>query len=68
MLRTQIRWFTTLLAAVLVFGTVGYILIEGWRPVDGFYMSVITLATVGYSEPQGLSAMGRLFTLTLIHI
>ena len=68
MLRTQIRWFTTLLAAVLVFGTVGYILIEGWRPVDGFYMSVITLATVGYSEPQGLSGMGRLFTCGLIFI
>ena len=53
-------------ALVLVLGTIGYVLIEGWTTQDGFYMSVITLATVGYGETQELSSLGRLFTCLLI--
>jgi voltage-gated potassium channel len=41
-------------------------LIEGWNTDDGFYMTVITLATVGYGETQELSGVGRLFTCALI--
>ena len=41
-------------------------LIEGWNTDDGFYMRVITLATVGYGETQELSGVGRLFTCALI--
>lgn len=68
MLIEQIRLFSILIAAVLVFGTVGYSILEGWGLADGFYMSVITLATVGYGETQELSASGRLFTCGLIFI
>jgi voltage-gated potassium channel len=53
-------------ASALVLGTLGYVLIEGWSTQDGFYMSVITLATVGYGETQELSGLGRLFTCFLI--
>lgn len=53
-------------ALALVFGTFGYVVIEGWSTQDGFYMSVITLATVGYGETQELSSLGRLFTCFLI--
>jgi voltage-gated potassium channel len=58
--------FTLLPALALVLGTLGYMLIEGWSTQDGFYMSVITLATVGYGETQELSSLGRLFTCFLI--
>ncbi len=68
MLHFRIRYFTIWMAAVLVFGTCGYTMIEGWGLEDGFYMSVITLATVGYGETQELSAAGRLFTCGLIFI
>lgn len=68
MLIAQIRTFSAWLAGVLVIGTVGYSILEGWRPADGFYMSVITLATVGYGETQELSAGGRLFTCGLIFL
>lgn len=60
--------FTVLPAFALVLGTVGYVLIEGWSTQDGFYMSVITLATVGYGETQELSSVGRLFTCCLIFL
>jgi voltage-gated potassium channel len=52
--------------AVLVgAGTVGYHLIEGWRPFDALYMTVITLTTVGFAEVHPLSPAGRAFTILL---
>jgi len=53
-------------AALLGIGTVGYILVEGWNPKDAFYMTVITLATVGYNEVHPLSDPGRIFTMVLL--
>jgi len=52
--------------AVTLIGTIGYRLIEGWRWVDAAYMTIITLATVGFSEVQPLDDRGRLFTISLI--
>ena len=65
---SRIRAFTTGLAAVLILGTLGYSIIEGWGADEGFYMSVITLATVGYGETHELSKAGRLFTCGLIFL
>jgi voltage-gated potassium channel len=44
----------------------GYMLIEGWSLLDSFYMTIITISTVGYSEVNKLSDTGRIFTSTLI--
>ena len=52
--------------ALLAIGSLGYMLIEGWGFLDSLYMTVITLATVGYGEVQSLSVPGRIFTLILI--
>ena len=51
---------------MLAGGTAGYMLIEGWNVWDAFYMSVTTVATVGYGEIHPLSPRGRLFTVALI--
>ncbi len=56
----------TVLMAVLVFGTLGYVLIEGWSVFDALYMTVITVGTVGYSEVGELTNVGRAFTMVLI--
>ncbi|MBD2143669.1 potassium channel protein [Sphaerospermopsis sp. FACHB-1194] len=55
-------------ALVFVFlsGTLWYWLVEGWSWEDAVYMTVITLATVGYSETNPLESRGRLFTIVLI--
>ena len=51
---------------MLVYGTVGYILIEGWDLLDAVYMTVITMTTVGYAEVHPLGASGRIFTISVI--
>ncbi len=55
-----------LLVGAVFFGTVGYVLIEKWHPLDAFYMTIITMATVGFREIAPLSPTGQLFTILLI--
>ncbi len=47
-------------------GTVGYIILEEYNVIEGVYMTVITITTVGFSEVRPLSTNGRLFTTVLI--
>ncbi|MBN3927463.1 potassium channel protein [Nostoc sp. NMS4] len=54
------------LGGVFVIGTLWYSLVEGWSWEDAAYMTVITLATVGYGETHPLGSRGRLFTIGLI--
>ncbi len=55
-----------LLVGVLFCGSLGYVFLEGWDFADGFFMTVITLSTVGYGETHELSKVGRWFTSILI--
>jgi len=53
---------------LLFAGTISYRAVEGdhWSILDGFFMTVITLFTVGYSEVHTLSPSGRILTVVLI--
>lgn len=51
---------------VLAFGTLGYVLIEDYIWMDAFYMTVITISTVGFGEVEPLGPEGRMFTAFLI--
>jgi len=55
-----------ILIALVIIGTLGYHWIEGWSWFDSLYMTIITLATIGYGETNPLRLEGRIFTLTLI--
>jgi len=55
-----------LLALIFIVGTAGYLLIERWSFFDALYMTVITIATVGYGEVNPLTPYGRTFTIFLI--
>ena len=45
----------------LVIGMTGFTLIEHYGPIDAFYMTVTTVATVGFGEVYPFSQAGRLF-------
>lgn len=55
-----------LLMVILAIGTAGYMLIEGWSFIDGLYMSVTAVTTVGFREVHELSTAGRVFTILLV--
>ena len=62
----RFRLPATLLAAVIAYGITGYMVIEHWDLLDSFYMTIITISTVGYTEVHPQDAAGRIFTSTLI--
>ncbi len=49
-------------------GTAGYMLIEGMNFTKAFFMTVITITTVGFKEVEPLSSTGMWFTSFLIII
>jgi voltage-gated potassium channel len=64
--RNRLILIGTALVAILIGGTLGFILIEGYPPFDAFYMTLITVTTVGYAELHPLSHAGRIFNSFLI--
>ena len=57
-----------LLGGLMLIGTAGYILIEKFSFLEALYMTVITIASVGFNEVRPLSDGGRIFTIFLILI
>jgi len=64
----NIRRGLVMLVAILVVGTMGYMIIEGWRLLEALYMTVITITTVGYGEIRTVSEAGRIFTIVVIFL
>jgi voltage-gated potassium channel len=62
-----LRLFVSL-AVVILAGVFGYSIIEGWTFFDALYMTIITIATVGYGEVHPLTPNGRIFTMILIFL
>lgn len=56
----------SILGLIVMIGTVGFMTVEGFDFFDSFYMTIITVSTVGFTEVHELSQAGRLFTSFLI--
>src|SRR5579862_2064256 len=65
-LRNWIIVLSAGLVLILTGGTLGFIWIEHYPPFDAFYMTLITISTVGYAEVHPLSFWGRIFNSFLI--
>ncbi|WP_320168233.1 potassium channel protein [Mangrovibacterium marinum] len=55
-----------LLFSMLSAGTLGYMYLEDYSFIDAFFMTIITISTVGFSEVHPLNDSGKIFTSGLI--
>ncbi len=51
---------------LVIFGMFGYRYLEGWSFLDSIYMTIITIATIGFGETHPLDTKGKIFTIFLI--
>ncbi len=63
---SSLRRAIFLLLGVIVIGVLGYRVLEHFSWLDAFYMTAITLSTVGFREVQPLSPTGQIFTMLLL--
>jgi voltage-gated potassium channel len=66
-MRRRLTFALGLLFAVLVVGTVGYVLL-GFSTLDAIYQTVTTVSTVGFREVEPLDGTGKVFTVALIFV
>jgi voltage-gated potassium channel len=57
-----------LMLIAVLFGVLGYMIIEGYTFLEAIYMTTITVGGVGYGEVKPLGNAGRVFTIFLIAI
>ncbi len=55
-----------ILIGIIIIGVFGFHIVEGYTFEEAFYMTIITVSTVGFSEVRPLSEAGRMFTSLLI--
>jgi len=64
----RIRLLVALPIVVLVFGTVGFMVLEGLSFTDAFYFTIVTISTVGYGDIHPTNLASKLFGIVLIII
>ena len=62
----RLRYAIIVYIGTIIFGTIGLSLVEGMTLFDSFYMTIITISTVGFSEIKPLSPLGRVVTIFII--
>ncbi len=67
-LKKRLIILALLIGGLLAAGTLGFIFIAGYPPFDAFYMTLTTVATVGYREIHDLDTTGRIFNVFVIMI
>ena len=63
---SHVRAFVLLVTGAIAIGTAGYMVFEGWSFSDALFMTISTLATVGFGEVRSLDETGRAWTIVLI--
>ena len=62
----KLRYSLLMLFGIIAFGTCGYYFVEHMPLFEAFYMTIITITTVGFAEVIPLSQIGRTITVIII--
>jgi voltage-gated potassium channel len=62
----RVLFLVLMSSALVAFGVSGYMVVAHFTFLEALYMTVITLATVGFTEVRPLDDAGRIFTIVLI--
>ncbi|HOO91352.1 MAG TPA: potassium channel protein [Syntrophales bacterium] len=66
LLTRQVKVAFSFLILIIVSGTVGYHLLEGWSLANAFYATIVTIGTVGFGDFYPVTPMGKLFAIFII--
>lgn len=55
-----------MLAIVLLTGTIGFMMIERWPPLESFFTTLLIVSTLGFSDLRPIDGYGRMLTIVLI--
>lgn len=66
LLRSKIYLAILLLISLISAGVIGYKILSNYSWLDAFYMTVITITTVGFGEVSPLDDVSKIFTVFLI--
>jgi voltage-gated potassium channel len=62
----KLRYSLSMLIGIIALGTCGYYFVEHMPLFEAFYMTIITISTVGFAEDIPLSHAGRAITVIII--
>lgn len=65
-LLVRFRLPLSLVVIALVYGTVGFLLIERVSVLDALYQTVLVLSTIGIGPPEPIGSGAEIFTITLV--
>jgi len=67
-MRNKKLWIVIYFISLIIIGSLGYYIIGGrdWTLLDSLYMTIITLASVGYGEVHVLDNYGKIWSILLI--
>ncbi|OPX67441.1 MAG: Calcium-gated potassium channel MthK [Methanoregulaceae archaeon PtaB.Bin009] len=62
----RLQAYIVLLVSVVVIGVAGFSLLEGFSPLDSFYLTIVTIATVGYGDLHPATEAGKVLAVVVI--
>jgi voltage-gated potassium channel len=65
-IKTRLKIFLVVFFALIVVGTVGFMVIEKKPLIDAAYFVIVTMATVGYGDIHPVTSGGKIFTMALV--
>jgi len=64
--RFRLHVFLAVFLFIIVLGTIGFTLTEGWPIEDSVYFCIVTVATVGYGDLHPATPLGKVMAIALI--